>query len=64
MFEAALRDYPDSDAAAEAVYFMGVSRFKATHDPKNLRAAYETLTAKFPGSEWTKRAAPYRLIPE
>ena len=25
-----------------------------THDPKPLRAAYETLTAKFPGSEWTK----------
>lgn len=64
MFEAALHNYPDSDATAEAVYFMGVSRFKATHDPKNLREAYETLTAKFPGSEWTKRAAPYRLIPK
>jgi hypothetical protein len=34
-----------------------------THDPKYLRQAYDALTAKFPGSEWAKRAAPYRLIP-
>ncbi len=64
MFDEALRDYPDSAAAAEAVFLLGVSRFKMTHDPKSLREAYETLTAKFPGSEWTKRAAPYRLIPQ
>jgi len=64
IFDGALRDYPDSAAAAEAVFFMGVSRYKQTHDPKPLREAYETLTARFPGSEWTKRAAPYRLIPE
>jgi hypothetical protein len=63
MFKEALRDYPNSSAAAEAVYFLGVSRFKMAHDPKPLREAYETLTAKFPGSEWAKRAAPYRLIP-
>jgi hypothetical protein len=63
MFEAALREYPDSAAAAEAIFFRGVSHYKLTHDAKSLRAAYETLTAKFPGSEWTKRAAPYRLIP-
>jgi tetratricopeptide (TPR) repeat protein len=63
MFDEAIRQYPDSAAAAEAAFFMGVSRYKASHDPKHLREAYETLTAKFPGSEWTKRAAPYRLIP-
>jgi tetratricopeptide (TPR) repeat protein len=64
MFDEALRDYPDSAAAAQAVFFLGVSRFKMTHDPKPLREAYDTLTAKFPGSEWAKRAAPYRLIPQ
>jgi hypothetical protein len=63
MFEEVLREYPDSGAAPEAVFFMGVSRYKASHDPKPLRQAYETLMAKFPGSEWAKRAAPYRLIP-
>jgi tetratricopeptide (TPR) repeat protein len=63
MFKEALQDYPDSAAAAEAVFFLGVSRYKMTHNPKPLREAYETLKAKFPGSEWAKRAAPYRLIP-
>ncbi len=64
MFDEALREYPNSAAAPEAVFFRGVSRFKVNHDPKPLRAAYETLMAQFPGSEWAKRAAPYRLIPE
>jgi outer membrane protein assembly factor BamD (BamD/ComL family) len=63
MFDEALRDYPNSIAAAEALYFMWVSRFKMTHDPKYLRQAYDALTVKFPNSEWTKRASPYRLIP-
>ncbi|MFA5110505.1 MAG: thioredoxin fold domain-containing protein [Desulfobaccales bacterium] len=63
MFDEALREYPNSAAAAEGVFFLGVSHYKLTHDPKPLRAAYETLMAKFPGSEWAKRAAPYRLIP-
>jgi tetratricopeptide (TPR) repeat protein len=62
MFAEVLREYPDSAAAAEAVFFMGVCRFKASHDPKPLKQAYETLTAKYPGSEWAKRAAPYRLL--
>lgn len=64
MYEEALTTYPNSDAAAEAVFFLGVSRYKATHNPKPLREAYEKLKAKFPQSEWAKRAEPYRLIPE
>ena len=63
MFDEALRGYPESAAAAAAVFFLGVSRYKMSHNPKPLREAYETLIAKFPGSEWAKRAAPYRLIP-
>jgi hypothetical protein len=63
MFDEALGGYPASTVAAEAVFFLGVSRYKMTHNPKPLREAYETLMAKFPGSEWAKRAAPYRLIP-
>jgi tetratricopeptide (TPR) repeat protein len=62
MFAEAIQNYPDSAAAAEAVFFMGISRFKASNDHKPLREAYDILTAKFPDSEWAKRAAPYRLI--
>ena len=55
-------EFPRSDAAPEAVYLRGVSRFKATHDPKALKEAYETLKAEHPGTEWEKRAYPYRLL--
>lgn len=64
MFEEALTNYPQSQPAAEAIFFQGVARYKSTHDPKPLRESYETLTARFPQSEWTKRADPYRLIPK
>ncbi len=33
-----------------------------SHDPRPLREAYETLKEKFPQSNWTKQADPYRLI--
>lgn len=62
MFEEAQRVYPENEAAAEAVFFNGVTRYKMTHDPKKLRESYDLLTAKFPKSLWTKQAAHYRLI--
>ncbi|MBI5017472.1 MAG: tetratricopeptide repeat protein [Deltaproteobacteria bacterium] len=55
-------EFPHSDAAPEAVYLRGVSRFKATHDPQALKQAYEALKAEHPGTEWEKRAYPYRLL--
>ena len=61
-FEKILKDYPKSDAAPEATYLQGVSRYKSTHDAKPLKAAYEQLLARYPSSEWTKRAYPYRLL--
>ena len=64
IFDEALRDYPNHDAAAEALFFLGVSQYKMSHDPKPLRATYEKLTAKFPDSTWTKQADHYGLIPK
>lgn len=55
-------DYSRSDDAPEAIFLRGVSGFKSSHDPKKLKAAYEKLRADYPGSAWTKRAYPYRLI--
>ena len=61
-FDRILADYGKSDSAAEAIFFRGVARYKNSGDPKPLREAYDTLTAEYPDSEWTKRAYPYRLI--
>jgi tetratricopeptide (TPR) repeat protein len=54
--------YPNSDSAAEAIFQVGVSRYKSTKDPKPLREAYEQLNKAYPDSQWAKRAYPYRLI--
>lgn len=62
IFEEVTSCYPDSETAPEAMYFLGVAKYKISHDPKPLREAYDELTAKFPASPWAKQADPYRLI--
>jgi hypothetical protein len=57
-----LNGYPRSAAAPEAIFLRGVSRFKASHDAKPLKEAYEKLRDDYPDSEWTKRAHPYSLL--
>jgi TolA-binding protein len=54
--------YSESDAAPEATFLLGVCRYKDTHNPAHLKEAYEQLSNKYPESEWTKRADPYRLL--
>jgi len=62
LFEEVISCYPDKDAAAEAIFFLGVAKYKMSHDPKMLREAYDQLKARFPQSMWTKQADHYRLI--
>jgi tetratricopeptide (TPR) repeat protein len=62
LFDRLLKDYPQSDAAPEAVYLRGVAQYKSSHSAKPLKEAYERLQAEYPSSEWTKRAQPYRLL--
>lgn len=57
-----VREYPKSDSAAEAAYYLGVSRYKRTHDPKELKKTVQRLEADFPQSEWAKRASVYQLL--
>jgi len=40
-----------------------VAEYKHTHDAKALRRAYDTLKAKYPQTEWARRADPYSAIP-
>jgi tetratricopeptide (TPR) repeat protein len=62
LFEEVISLYPDKDAAAEALFFLGVAKYKISHDPKLLRETYDQLKARFPQSMWTKQADHYRLI--
>jgi hypothetical protein len=55
-------DFPATDSAPEAIFLRGVSRYKDTGDPTPLKKTHETLKGRYPASEWTKRAYPYRLL--
>jgi TolA-binding protein len=60
--EQLLEEFPGNDTCAEAVYWLGVSKYKDTGDPAFLKKAYETLKSEYPKSEWTRKAQPYSLI--
>ncbi len=62
MFKAVQDMYPGTEAAAEAIFYLGVTGYKMNHDPKALRQAYDTLMEKYPHSQWSKQASVYRLI--
>ena len=62
-FTAVIEQHPHAGLVTEALFFQGVAGYWTSHDPKSLRRAYDTLSAKFPASEWTRRAEPYQQIP-
>jgi Thioredoxin-like domain len=61
-FTAVVEQHAGSGPAPEAIFFLGVAKYWKSHDPKGLRWAYDTLTARFPQSEWCRRAQPYKQI--
>ena len=62
-FQEILVRFPKADAAPEAQYYLGVSKYKASHDPKELKLGLEVLQRDYPSSEWAKKAQVYSLIP-
>lgn len=62
VLEQLLKEYPKSDAAPEAAYYLGVGRYKNTHNAEELKKTIESLKKNYPGSEWTKRASVYQLL--
>jgi tetratricopeptide (TPR) repeat protein len=62
ILEQLLKEYPHSDAAPEATYYLGVDRYKNTHIPEELKKTIELLQKNYPGNEWTKRASVYQLL--
>ena len=48
---------PDSDAAAEAQYWTGVSRYKASGDASALKATADAFRSRYSDSAWAKKAS-------
>lgn len=52
-----VREFPESDAAAEAMYWAGVSKYKATNDGAALAETGRALKTQYPESTWAKKGS-------
>ena len=48
---------PKSEAAAEALYWAGVSRYKATQDAAALKETAKAFTQRYKDSSWAKKSS-------
>jgi hypothetical protein len=55
VFAEVLERMPTAACAPEAAYFLGVARFKATHEAKDLVMAWHALRTRYPESTWRVR---------
>jgi hypothetical protein len=56
-FREVLDRFPNSEVAAEAQYWAGVSRYKATNDAAALGETARQFTQRFQDSTWAKKAS-------
>jgi TolA-binding protein len=56
-FEEVLRKHPDTDAAPEAQYWAGVSRYKVSGDPQALNDTTKRFKERYADSTWAKKAS-------
>ena len=56
-FQEVARRHKGTDSAAQALYWLGVARYKESKDPAQMRSGgWDRLVREYPGSEWAKRA--------
>jgi len=55
-----IESYPLTDAAAEAQYWAGVSRYKATNDAHALIETAQAFDKSYQDSTWAKKASVWR----
>jgi TolA-binding protein len=49
--------FPSTDAAAEALYWAGVSKYKASGDASALKATGAAFRERYQGTAWAKKAS-------
>jgi TolA-binding protein len=60
LFREVASRYADTDAAPEALYWAGVSKYRATNDPAALKETAAAFTARYIGSAWAKKASVWQ----
>jgi TolA-binding protein len=56
-FQTVLDRHPQSEVAPEALYWSGVSRYKASGDPTTLRETARAFQSRYTDSSWAKKAS-------
>jgi TolA-binding protein len=56
-FRRIVDEFPENDAAAEAQYWAGVSRYKGTNDASALGATAAAFKQKYADTPWAKKAS-------
>jgi TolA-binding protein len=56
-FEEVIERYPNTDAAPEAQYWAGVSRYKASGNPQALGDTHKRFRERYTDSTWAKKAS-------
>jgi len=56
-FREIVEKLPNADAASEALYWTGVSKYKASHDPAALKEIAKAFTTRYKDSSWAKKAS-------
>lgn len=55
-----VEDYPTNEAAAEALYWAGVSRYKGTNDAAALQETARAFGERFQETSWAKKASVWK----
>jgi TolA-binding protein len=56
-FRALLERFPESEAAPEALYWAGVSKYKATDDSAALAETGEAFRSRYSETSWAKKSS-------
>jgi hypothetical protein len=60
LFEEVIDEHGDTDAAAEALYWAGVSRYKANGDAAELARTAAAFTTRYQDSTWAKKSSIWK----
>lgn len=60
LFRKVVDEYSQSEAAPEALYWAGVSKYRASNDPGALKATAEAFNTQYSDSLWAKKAAVWK----
>lgn len=56
-FDRVVDRYSDTSSAPEALYWSGVSKYSASHDPTELKALAKDFKERYTDTAWAKRAS-------